>query len=178
MKSIEEIETSRLFGHRLRPDDFDVLHEMHTNPTVMATLGGVRTEDETRQTLQRYLNDWQHDGFGLWILRSKTDGRFVGRGGLRRVFVGGNDEVEVGYALMPKYWGQGIATEIAVVAVHTAFMQLGLSSLVAFTLPTNLASRRVMEKCRFVFERDIIWKDLPHVLYRLKCQSYDGLANK
>ena len=176
MKSIDEIETARLFGHRLVPDDFDVLHEMHTNPAVMATLGGVRTEDETRQTLARYLNDWQHDGFGLWALHSKSDRRFVGRGGLRRVFIGGSNEVEVGYALVPEFWGQGLATEIATASVQVAFDDLGLPDLVAFTLPTNLASCRVMEKCGFTFQRDIIWKDLPHVLYRLKRESYDGLA--
>jgi ribosomal-protein-alanine N-acetyltransferase len=174
--SIENIETARLIGRRIREDDFALLHEMHSNPEVMATLGGLRSKEETRKTLTRYLDDWRHDGFGLWILNAKSDGRFVGRGGVRRVFVGGNDEAEAGYALMPEYWGQGIATEIANAAVRIALTHLGLSNLVAFTLPTNLASRRVMEKCGFVFERDIVWKDLPHVLYRLRREAYDGLG--
>lgn len=172
--SIENIETARLIGRRIRADDFDLLHQMHCNPAVMATLGGLRSEDESRQTLTRFLDDWRRDGFGLWILHAKSDRRFVGRGGVRRVFVGGNDEVEAGYALIPEYWGQGLATEIATAAVRIAFKQLDLSNLVAFTLPTNLASRRVMEKCGFAFERDIVWKDLPHVLYRLRRETYHG----
>ena len=41
-----------------------------------------------------------------------------------------------------------------------------LLELVAFTLPDNLGSRRVMEKSGFVYERDIVHVGLAHVLYR------------
>ncbi len=46
--------------------------------------------------------------------------------------------------------------------------KLGIRDLVAFTLPTNLGSRGVMEKAGFRYERDITWANLPHVLYRRK----------
>jgi RimJ/RimL family protein N-acetyltransferase len=52
--------------------------------------------------------------------------------------------------------------------VTVAFENLGMSDLVAFTLPINQASRRVMEKIGFSFERDIVHAGLPHVLYRIK----------
>jgi [ribosomal protein S5]-alanine N-acetyltransferase len=39
---------------------------------------------------------------------------------------------------------------------------------VAFTLPDNVASRRVMEKVGFRYEREVEHVDLPHVLYRLR----------
>jgi RimJ/RimL family protein N-acetyltransferase len=118
--------------------------------------------------LTAYLDHWQQVGFGLWMWFSKTDGRFVGRGGVRPIFVEGHDEIEIAYALMPEFWNQGLATEIAAASVKVAFDELGLAELVCFTLPTNIASRRVMEKCGFALERDIVWKDLPHVFYRLK----------
>ena len=47
-----------------------------------------------------------------------------------------------------------------------AFDDLGLGEIVAFTLPTNIASRRVMEKSGFAYEREIVHAGLPHVLYR------------
>ena len=134
----------------------------------MATLGGVRSDEETRQMLAAYLEHWQRHGFGLWMFFSKHDGKFVGRGGVRHIEIDSRDEVEVAYALMPKFWNQGLATEIAAASVRIAFQQLDLAELVCFTLPTNTASRRVMEKCGFQFERGFIWKSLPHVLYRLK----------
>ena len=38
--------------------------------------------------------------------------------------------------------------------------------MIAYTLPDNLASRRVMEKAGFAYEREIQWVGMPHVLYR------------
>ena len=75
--------------------------------------------------------------------------------------------MEISYALMARHWRKGFATEIATASVELAG-QLRIPSLVAFTLPDNLASRRVMEKVGFTYERDIEWAALPHVLYRLR----------
>ena len=97
-----------------------------------------------------------------------SDSQFVGRGGLRRVVIDGKDEVEVGYGLMPEFWGQGLATELAVASVRVGFEVLKLPDVVSFTLPTNKKSRRVMEKAGFQYEKDVVWADLPHVLYRLR----------
>jgi RimJ/RimL family protein N-acetyltransferase len=47
-----------------------------------------------------------------------------------------------------------------------AFGPLDLAELVGFTLSTNRASVRVMEKVGFAFERAIVHANLPHMLYR------------
>jgi [ribosomal protein S5]-alanine N-acetyltransferase len=67
---------------------------------------------------------------------------------------------------VPERWGQGFATELAHECVEVGFEQLGLLEIIAFTQPDNVASRRVMEKSGFEYERDIIHAGLPHVLYR------------
>ena len=59
-----------------------------------------------------------------------------------------------------------LRTELAHACVEVGFEQLGLLEIVAFTLPDNIASRRVMEKAGFRYERDIVHAGLPHVLYR------------
>ena len=59
------------------------------------------------------------------------------------------------------------------VAGH-AFTALGLSSLAAFTRKENLASRRVMEKVGFLYERDFLDEGVQNVLYRLKADSFSG----
>ncbi len=46
-----------------------------------------------------------------------------------------------------------------------------LSEVVSYTLPHNAASRRVMEKLGFSYEREIVHADLPHVLYRIQSPS-------
>ena len=138
---------------------------MHRDPAVMAQLGGIRSPGRTRAFLERNLRHWDRYAFGLWIFRDKTDGRFVGRGGLRHVMLHGRPDVEINYALMPTFWGKGLATEIATASVELGTC-LGMRSLVAFTLPGNHGSRRVMEKLGFGYERDILYTGVPHVLYR------------
>ena len=58
-------------------------------------------------------------------------------------------------------------TLLRTASVDVAFRQLALRDLVAFTVTDNVASRRVMEKVGFRYERDFMHHDLAHVLYRL-----------
>jgi ribosomal-protein-alanine N-acetyltransferase len=139
---------------------------MYTDANVMATLGGVRSLSEILERLHLQLAHWAQHGFGPWIARLASTNQFAGCGGLRHVEIEDSDEVEIGYALLPDFWRQGLATEIARVSVNVAFRDLGLSELVAFTLPTNGASRRVMEKAGFRYDRNMIYKGFPQVLYR------------
>jgi RimJ/RimL family protein N-acetyltransferase/GrpB-like predicted nucleotidyltransferase (UPF0157 family) len=168
------LETPRLVLTRPTEADLPDLTAMHSDPRVMATLGGLRTPEELDAMHRRLLAGWERDGFGWWVARSRPDGRFVGRGGLKRVQVDGREEVEVGYGLAAAFWGMGLATELARESVRVGFAVLGRAELVSFTLPTNLRSRRVMEKAGFRHERDFAWAGLPHVLYRLRRQDWDG----
>ena len=169
MKAIESFVTDRLVATRLTETDLSELCRMHQDADVMATLGGTRSEQRTREFLQTNLSHWDQHGFGLWLFRRASDRTFVGRGGLRHVHIGGHDEIEVAYALMPEFWGCGLATEMARSLVKIGFEQLALDQLVTFTLSTNQASLRVMEKVGFTFERELVHgaRGLPHVLYRI-----------
>ncbi len=158
---------SRLTARRLADSDFDTLRTMHRDPDVMATLGGLRSDERTRAYLSENLAHWAAHGFGMWIFHERDGGAFVGRGGLRHVVLDGRSDVEVFYALMPKAWGQGYATEIARASIEAAFRQLALRELVAFTGSDNARSRRVMEKVGFVYERDFVYHEERCVLYRL-----------
>jgi ribosomal-protein-alanine N-acetyltransferase len=166
MPDVSSFETARLRAERLLPEHFDILHRMHQDPRMMATLGGLRTAERTRRLLTDNLAHWERHGFGLWLLTGRDDGAFAGRGGLRHVHVGGNDEVELVYAVAAERWGQGLATEMGTAMLTIGMDDLGLKDIVCFTMTGNLASRRVMEKLGFTYERDIVYVDLPHVLYR------------
>jgi ribosomal-protein-alanine N-acetyltransferase len=168
MESITTFCTYRLIATRLSCEDCDELCAMHRDPNVMATLGGLRSAEQTQRYIVENLAHWDRQGYGLWIFRDKKENRFVGRGGLRRVTVEGDEEVEVAYAVMADVWGKGFGTEMAAASVQVAFKQLDLRDLVAFTLPSNIASRRVMEKVGFRYERDIIHTAHSLVLYRIR----------
>jgi RimJ/RimL family protein N-acetyltransferase len=168
---IEGFATARLIGERLRKEDLLDLLTLRRDPQVAAWLGGVPTADHVRARHAGFLEHWQRHGYGLWVLRRHRDGAFVGYVGLRHVIIDGRDEVELLYALSPEHWRQGLASEAARTVVALAFERLGLESIVAWTLPANRASQRVMAKTAFVYERDIVHAGLPHQLHRLRRPS-------
>lgn len=167
MNPLDEILTPHLLLRRLSVDHLGDLTRLHLDPRVMATLGGLRPPEDTREWLGRNLEHWRQHGFGLWLAYDRATGRFAGRGGLRHVPIEDRDEIEVAYAFLADFWGRGLATELARESIRVAFSVLNLPELVCFTLTTNGASQRVMQKAGFRYERDLVYSDLPHVLYRL-----------
>ena len=174
MGPIEEFATQRLIGRCVQLTDYDELCAMHSDPVTMATLGGVRSDATTLEFLRQKMDHWDTYGHGLWIFRDKSHHHFVGRGLLEHIDVGGNAEVEVGYSVISTQWGHGLATEMAKAIVSIAFCCLDVDSIVSFTYPDNYASRRVMEKTGFVFEREFQHVGRPHVLYRMTRQEFSG----
>jgi len=169
---IERIETDRLLLTRPVEAEFPEYVQFNADPKVMATLGGVRTPEQAREIFDRMLASWVAVGFGLWTMRDRQTDEFIGRGGARVVYLEGKPETEVGYGLLSEYWGQGLATEVAREAQRVAFEIIGVPDLVCFTLPTNKASQRVMEKVGFRFERTGMFLNLPHVIYRITAEQW------
>lgn len=167
MASIETFNTVRLTAEQVRNEHLGALCRLWGDSRAMATLGGLRTDEEIEQRFNGYLDHWDRYGFGVWIFCDKLTDRFVGRGGLRQIKIEGKDEVELLYALMPEFWNQGLATEMAEAIVAIGLERLGLKEIVAYTLPDNRASRRVMEKVGFIYDRKIVHAGRPHVLYRI-----------
>ncbi|MEM7030552.1 MAG: GNAT family N-acetyltransferase [Chloroflexota bacterium] len=167
MDSISNFETSRLIAHCFSLNDYDTLCQLHSDPQVMATLGGIRPPEKTRQFLAEKMAHWGQYGFGYWMFHHRETGQFVGRGGIQHIEIGGQQEVEIGYTVASTFWGQGYATEIAKTLVDLGFETLDLPEIVCFTLATNTASQRVMEKVGFQFERNVRHEEQTHVLYRL-----------
>jgi [ribosomal protein S5]-alanine N-acetyltransferase len=165
----ERLETARLLCVRPQPGQLKDLETLLCDVRVAETLlssGVVPTKDEVAANMVAKQRHWERHGFGLWTLYDRVAGSFVGRGGLQHTNATGHEEVEAGWAIVPERWGQGLATELADAAMEVGLGPLGLSSVIAYTLPGNIASRRVMEKAGFGYERDIEWAGLRHVLYR------------
>ena len=172
---MHQLTTTRLIGTPTNPDDFADLRRLHSDPRVMATLsadGNTFTEAQTRDFLSRAADHWTAHNFGLWTLRDRTTHDFVGYGGIKHALVEGRDEIELAYAIASNCQGKGFATEISLVALKLGFNDLHLDRIVAFTLPHNSASRRVMEHCGFTYQRDIVHAGLPHVLYVLESRKF------
>lgn len=162
------IETARLVAEPITAAHQDDMLRLLRDPLVAATLGGVPSPARVAAMIAAQSAQFERYGYGFWVWRDRASGEVVARGGIQHTHVGGRDEVEVGWAVASSRWRQGLATELGAASVHEAFETHGLDDLVAFTLPDNLASRRVMEKLGMTYERDVVHADLPHVLYRLR----------
>jgi len=170
MLDVTQVRTARLTGCRPELRDADDLHRIMADPRVAAWLfpgSEPPSVARIRSMLVRDLDHWKRHRFGPWLVRDAASNRLVGRIGLRREPVEDVPETEVLWLVDADRWGEGLASEMAAEAVRTGLGVLGLESVVAFTLPGNTASRRVMEKCGLAYERDFVRAGLPHVLYRV-----------
>jgi len=166
MKSLVSFDTKRLHAERLQKDHFEFIHQMNQNERIMAHLGGPRLLEQTSEYMKQNLAHWEQYGYGIWIIRQRETGFLTGRGGLRNALLAGKDEAEIAYGFIPEFWNMGLATEFVEAVVRIGFSKIGLSSLVCITRQGNTASRRVLEKTDFQFERDIIHQGKPHLLFR------------
>jgi RimJ/RimL family protein N-acetyltransferase len=123
----------------------------------------LKAEDADR-ILRHDLLHWDTHGFGPWVLTARSDAGFVGRGGLVWTRIERRPMVELPWSVRPGLQGRGFATEAARAALGVA-LGLGLGPLVSLTLPDNRASRAVMEKLGFSYQREVSHAGMPHVLY-------------
>jgi len=153
-------------GERLGPEHAAVLAPILTDPRVGATMGGVPTPQQLADRLALATQEWERNGFGYWMFFDAATGAPLARGGLSRAEFDGRPEIEIGWTVAPERWRQGLATELGAAVLEVA-ADLGLDDIVAFTLPHNTASRRVMAKLGFVYEKTVPYKIYgDHVLYR------------
>jgi RimJ/RimL family protein N-acetyltransferase len=163
-------ETERLAARMMTAFDAAYLNDLHLDPEVMATVGGVRDREASETWLSANLDHWTTHGFGQRML--DRDNVCIGRGGLRKIDACvGEDLTEVGYVIGRAHWGNGYATEAARAFIEIATGHCGLHQLGAITLKGNDASTRVLEKCGFVFERWVDHRVGPHKFLRFKAQK-------
>ena len=169
--------TDRLSASRIASQYFDDVCRLHSDPMVMRTLsadGEPLCDEKTIESIADAEMHWEKHGFGFWVFHSRSDGQFVGRGGLKKYTLkdlGGQQEVGLAYAVTSPLWNRGFATEMARGILDIGFTVFDFPNIASWTLPQNKASQRVMEKLGFRYERDFCFAGLPHRFYNLKADS-------
>jgi len=163
-----DVVLDRLKGYIPQLACFNVYKAMFQNPDFIRCYGVELSDEAIRHILERDINYWDKYGFGPYVWFDKNSQEFVGEGGLNHTVVEGDEEIELTYSLSKEFWGHGLATEIGRFAIDYAFNTRKLDHLVCFTMTTNHQSLRVIEKLGFKYQKDFIYKTLPHKLFRLK----------
>ncbi|NIM00138.1 MAG: GNAT family N-acetyltransferase, partial [Acidobacteria bacterium] len=115
---------------------------------------GMLDREQTRRKLDRVLDEMNRRNWDSFVVEQLEDDRFAGLCGLAAQEVDGADEIELGYRLMPEFWGRGLATEAARACRDYALRTLGLPRIISIIEPDNVGSIRVAEKAGLRYERD------------------------
>ena len=171
--------TARLRLRQWREEDLAPFAALNADPQVMEFFPKVLTRAESDVVAGRIRDHFARHGFGLWAVEAPGVVDFMGFVGLAVPSFEAHFTpcVEIGWRLAREHWGHGYATEAATAALAFGFGDRALEEIVAFTVPANIPSRRVMGRLGMRrlpsddFEHPAIADGHPlrsHVLYRLR----------
>ena len=152
----------------LRPptiEDLPFLTELFARPELVAHRPVPQPDSppESAARLAKDMAHWKQHGFGRFAVVAK--GELIGFGGVTvsKEF----DGLNLSYHLDPRSWGHGYATELVFGILTFAAEELGARRIIGLVRPANPASRRVLEKCGFGFEGEVMLHGAPTNLYSL-----------
>lgn len=143
-----KLETQRLELRSATPEDAPHLLAIWSNPDVLRHLppmARMTSLDEAKLRVERRRKLEAERGYAPLIVCEKDTGEKIGSGGLQAVGGQGPD-AELAYAFLPSAWGKGYATEAALAILDFGFNTRKLEEILAFVIPGNDASCRVLEK--------------------------------
>lgn len=142
MTSPSALKTPRLLLRLWRDEDLPALAAMNSDPRVMEYFPKTLDRPESDAMAARYRDHFARLGFGFWVVEIPGIADFIGFVGLAVPTFETHFTpcVEIGWRLIPEYWGSGYATEAALASLDFGFRQLGLDEIVSFTAQSNLRS--------------------------------------
>jgi ribosomal-protein-alanine N-acetyltransferase len=147
------LETDRLILREITLADTKDMLALHGNDVVQKhTLEPTITSfHEMEKIIQERMLNYKKYGYGRWAVILKPTNKFVGWAGL--AYLPEFDLTDLGYRLLPEFWGQGIATEASKAILSYGFETLKLKKIVAIALKEHKASIKVMENAGMTFDK-------------------------
>jgi RimJ/RimL family protein N-acetyltransferase len=156
--SIVLAQTERLLVRTMTTADAPFYLELLNTPGWLDNIGdrNVHSLEDARAALERGPCLLQRTlGLSSYLLQRKSDGAAIGICGLFKR--DGLPDVDIGYALLPDFSGQGYAYEAAAAVMAYARDTLGLSRLLGVVLPENVRSWQLLAKLGMVSQGTIAW---------------------
>lgn len=154
MAGLAILETDRLLLREFDEDDVGPFYVMGSDPDIIRYVGGpgsglTNLEQALEVLRSRPIADYQKYGYGRWACVHKATGALIGFAGLK--YLEDQQEIDLGYRLLPAWWGQGLATEAGRAVVEYGRSRLHIDEIIGLVDPRNTASARVLEKLNFTF---------------------------
>lgn len=148
------LQTDRLILQKLTLSDAGFILRLVNEPAWLRFIGdrGVRTLEDARQyILNGPMKSYEQFGFGLYRVAMKESEISLGMCGLiKREAL---EDVDIGFAFLPEFWGQGYAYEVASAVLALGKNTFGLKRIAAITDPDNSSSIKLIEKLGFCFQK-------------------------
>jgi [ribosomal protein S5]-alanine N-acetyltransferase len=155
--------TERMLLRLPKAGDVRFLTELFSRHELVAHRPDPRPDspEEIAARLARDIVHWKEHGFGRWAIEANC--ALVGWGGvtISKDFEGLN----LSYHFQPECWGHGYATELVRETLAFASEDLRANRVIGLVRTANPASKRVLEKCGFKFEREVMLHGAPTNLY-------------
>ncbi|KOS06209.1 hypothetical protein AM493_09330 [Flavobacterium akiainvivens] len=167
---MKRLESERLYYREFQLKDALLIFELDSNPLVHRYLGNKpytqmsQAQDYVAFVMQQY----EQNGVGRMATFLKETDEFIGWAGLKLVEnLNGRDRFyDVGYRLLPQFWGKGYATESAKFFVDYGFTVLNIPVIIGMADSANTASRRALEKTGLVqtetfdYDGETVWLEI------------------
>ncbi|MDL5513130.1 GNAT family N-acetyltransferase [Arenibacter sp. M-2] len=139
--------TERLTLKPTSAEDAAFIYELFNTPKWLKNIGdrNINSPEMAKEyILSKMKPQLERLGYSNYTLIRKTDKVKIGCCGLYDRE--GLEGIDIGFAFLPQYEGQGFAFEAADKLKNIAFDEFGLHSLSAITSKHNVASQRLLEK--------------------------------
>jgi ribosomal-protein-alanine N-acetyltransferase len=165
-------ETERFFLREILPSDIDGMYELDSDPEVHKYLGNkpVTTKDQVVELISFIRQQYIDHGIGRWAIIDKKRGNFLGWAGLKFVTSETNNHknyYDLGFRLIKKYWGQGVATETAHASLEYAFAILKANEVYAMAACENIGSNKILKKVGLQFIETFNLDGIKHNWYKI-----------
>ena len=161
-----KLQSKRLTFTRFTSAELPLYLQLVANAQVMKHISGrALTDEEGGKRFEKALSFNIKDGeTGNFMVHSRESGQYLG---LAKLTVASEGEAEIGYALLPEFWGRKYATEIVGYFVGHARQLKRFQRLFSIVAPENPPSIRVLEKFGFKPYKEEEIDGLPAVYYEL-----------
>lgn len=147
------LETERLFLRRVVKEDVKEIFTLRSNKETMKYIPRplVKTEEDALAHIAMIEDKIENNEGINWAITLKNDPKLIGLIGHYRIKPE-HFRAEIGYMLLPEYYGKGIIVEAIKETIKYGFEIMNLHSIEAMIDPENLASEKVLQKSGFVKE--------------------------
>lgn len=168
----------RLILREILQSDIEGMFVLDSDPEVHKYLGNKPVEkiEQISDVIDFIRQQYIDHGIGRWAIIDKKSNDFIGWAGLKFVIELTNKHrnyYDLGYRLVRKYWGQGIATESAIASLEYAFEHLNVNEVYSIADSKNDGSNKILRKVGLKFIEKFDLEGTEHNWYKITKDEYE-----